>query len=110
MACEAAPIARRLELDVKTVRRAISQPPPPPVWVSSPRRSRLDPWRERITQWLREEPKVIPKRSAGCCRGFPRARCGAMSRDCGRPWRRRTLSCIAPCEPRRPWRSTSARS
>ena len=28
MACEAAPIARRLELDVKTVRRAISQPPP----------------------------------------------------------------------------------
>ena len=50
-------IARRLKLDVKTVRRAISQPTPPER-VSPPRPSSLDPWRERITQWLREEPKV----------------------------------------------------
>ena len=54
-------IARRLKLDVKTVRRAISQPTPP-ARVSPPRPSSLDPWRERITQWLREEPKVTAKR------------------------------------------------
>ena len=54
-------IARRLKLDVKTVRRAISQTTPP-VRVSPPRPSSLAPWRERITQWLREEPKVTAKR------------------------------------------------
>ena len=55
-------IARRLKLDVKTtVRRAISQPTPP-ARVSPRRPSSLDPWRERITQWLREEPKVTAKR------------------------------------------------
>ena len=54
-------IARRLKLDVKTVRRAISQPTPP-ARVSPPRPSSLDPWRERITQWLREEPRVTAKR------------------------------------------------
>ena len=37
-------IARRLKLDVKTVRRAISQPTPP-ARVSPPRPSSLDPWR-----------------------------------------------------------------
>ncbi|MDD9982362.1 MAG: hypothetical protein OXU81_13565, partial [Gammaproteobacteria bacterium] len=54
-------IARRLKLDVKTVRRAISQPAPR-ARVSPPRWSRRAPWRERITQWLREEPKVTAKR------------------------------------------------
>ena len=46
-------IARRLKLDVKTVRRAISRSTPP-VRVSPPRPGTLDPWRERIRQWLRE--------------------------------------------------------
>ena len=54
-------IARRLELDVKTVRRAIGRPTPP-VRVSVPLASSLDPWRERIRQWLREEPRLTAKR------------------------------------------------
>ena len=54
-------IARRLKLDVKTVRRAIGRSTAP-VRVSPPRPSALDPWRERITQWLRDEPKVTAKR------------------------------------------------
>ena len=54
-------VARRLKLDVKTVRRAIGRSTPP-VRVSPPRPSALDPWRERITQWLRDEPKVTAKR------------------------------------------------
>ena len=43
------------------MRRAIGRSTPP-VRVSLPRPSALDPWRERITQWLREEPKVTAKR------------------------------------------------
>ena len=39
-------IARRLQLDVKTVRRAIGRPTPP-VRVSSLRARSLDPWRSR---------------------------------------------------------------
>ena len=54
-------IARRLKLDVKTVRRAIGRPTPP-VRLSPPRPSSLDPWRERIRQWLCEEPRVTAKR------------------------------------------------
>ena len=50
-------IARRLKLDVKTVRRAIGRPTPP-VRVSPPRPGTLDPWRERIKQWLGEEPRL----------------------------------------------------
>ena len=50
-----------MKLDVKTVRRAIGRSTPP-ARVSPPRPSSLDPWRERITQWLREEPKVTAKR------------------------------------------------
>ena len=42
-------IARRLKLDVKTVRRAIGRSMPP-ARVSPPRPSSLDPWRERIRQ------------------------------------------------------------
>ena len=37
-------IARRLQLDIKTVRRAVEQPTPP-VRASSPRVRSLDPWR-----------------------------------------------------------------
>ena len=54
-------IARRLQLDVKTVRRAVDQPTPP-VRVSPPRVSSLDPWRDRIEQWLREDRKLTAKR------------------------------------------------
>ena len=54
-------IARRLKLDVKTVRRAISRSTTP-VRVSPPRPGTLDPWRERIRQWLGEEPRLTAKR------------------------------------------------
>ena len=54
-------IARRLKLDVKTVRRAIGRSTPP-VRVSPLRPSTLDPWRERISQWLSEEPRLTAKR------------------------------------------------
>ena len=54
-------IARRLKLDVKTVRRAVGRPTAP-VRVSSPRASSLDPWRDRIEQWLREDRKLTAKR------------------------------------------------
>ena len=54
-------IARRLQLDVKTVRRAVDRPTPP-VRVSAPRASSLDPWREQIKQWLREDRRLTAKR------------------------------------------------
>ena len=54
-------IARRLKLDVKTVRRAIGWSTPP-VRVSPPRPSALGLWRERIRQWLCEEPRLTAKR------------------------------------------------
>ena len=54
-------IARRLHLDVKTVRRAVDQPTPPER-VSPPRACNLDPWREQITQWLCDDPKLTAKR------------------------------------------------
>ncbi len=54
-------IARRLQLDVKTVRRAVGRPTPP-VRVSSLRARSLDPWREQIQQWLREDRKLTAKR------------------------------------------------
>ena len=54
-------IARRLQLDIKTVRRAVGRATPPGR-VSSPRASSLDPWREQIEQWLREDRKLTAKR------------------------------------------------
>ena len=54
-------IARRLKLDVKAVRRAIGRSAPP-VRVSPSRPSTLKPWRERIRQWLGEEPRLTAKR------------------------------------------------
>ena len=54
-------VARRLKLDVKTVRRAIGRSTPP-VRVSPARLGTLDPWRERIKQWLCEEPRLTAKR------------------------------------------------
>ena len=54
-------IARRLKLDVKTVRRAVGRQTPP-VRVSPPRPSSLEPWREQIEQWLREDRRTTAKR------------------------------------------------
>ena len=54
-------IARRLQLDIKTVRRALAQPRPL-VRVSSPRVRNLDPWREQIAQWLDQDRRVTAKR------------------------------------------------
>ena len=54
-------IARRLELDVKTVRRALERSTPP-VRASAPRRCSLDPWRTEIEQWLRQDRKLTAKR------------------------------------------------
>jgi transposase len=54
-------IARRLHLDVKTVRRAVDRPTPP-VRVSPARPSSLAPWRAQIEQWLRDDRKLTAKR------------------------------------------------
>ncbi|MFQ5745213.1 MAG: IS21 family transposase [Acidobacteriota bacterium] len=54
-------IARRLELDVKTVRRAIERPEPP-ARAAVPRCWRLDPWREQIEGWLLEDCRLTAKR------------------------------------------------
>ena len=54
-------IARRLQLDVKTVRRAVVRATPPER-VLPPRARSLDPWREQITEWLRADRKLTAKR------------------------------------------------
>ena len=54
-------IARRLQLDIKTVRRALEQPTPP-ARASSPRVRSLDPWREQIAQWLDQDRRLTAKR------------------------------------------------
>ena len=54
-------IARRLQLDVKTVRRAVDQQAAP-VRVSPPRARGLDPWREQIAQWLGQDRRLTAKR------------------------------------------------
>ena len=48
-------IARRLKLDVKTVRRAVGRQTPP-VRVSPPRPSSLEPWREQIRRRFATDP------------------------------------------------------
>ena len=54
-------IARLLQLDIKTVRRAVERKPTPPVRASSPRVRSLDPWREQIAQWLDQHRRVTAK-------------------------------------------------
>ena len=63
-------IARRLQLDVKTVRRAIGRPKPP-ARVSPPRPRSLDPWRDRIERWLRAEPRVQTETFESFRGGYP---------------------------------------
>jgi transposase len=54
-------VARRLGLDVKTVRRALEQTERPRRR-TPPRTCRLDPFRPQIEAWLKEEPKLTAKR------------------------------------------------
>ena len=55
-------IARRFELDVKTVRRALERDEAPVRRLSPTRGRRLDRWRTQIEAWLREDPKLTAKR------------------------------------------------
>lgn len=54
-------LARRFQLDVKTIRRALTQPRSSRR-TSPPRRSRMDPFRARIEALLRDEPRLTSKR------------------------------------------------
>lgn len=55
-------VARRLGVDIKTVRRALQQNEAP-VRRNTPRRGRrLDEHREQIARWLKQEPKLTAKR------------------------------------------------
>ena len=81
-------IARRLKLDVKTVRRAIGRPTPP-VRVSPQRVRSLDPWRKQIEEWLHDDPRLTAKRvrrlllplaGAGLPAHCTPLRCGAEER------------------------------
>ena len=55
-------IARRFDLDVKTVRRALERNEAPMCRMSPARGCRLDPWRSEIETWLREDRKLTAKR------------------------------------------------
>ena len=57
-------IARRLGLDIKTVRRALEHDEAPRRRNSPPRGCRLDEHRERIEAWLKEDRKLTAKRIA----------------------------------------------
>ena len=104
-------IARRLKLDVKTVRRAIGRPTPP-VRVSPPRPSTLAPWREQIKQWLCAEPRLTAKRIrrlllplAGPLPARTVRRYVAGLRAAGTA---KEAFVHRACSPARRWRSTSA--
>lgn len=55
-------IARRLGLNVKTIRRALQREEAPIRRVSPLRERRLDPWRDEIEGWLKADPKITAKR------------------------------------------------
>ena len=55
-------IARRLGIDIKTVRRALQREQAPTKRCSPPRGRRLDPWRDKIEAWLKDEPRLSAKR------------------------------------------------
>ena len=57
-------IARRLALDIKTVRRALRRRTAQLPRASPARRSTLDPLRERIEAFLKDEPELTAKRIA----------------------------------------------
>ncbi len=55
-------VARRLGLDVKTVRRALELGAAPQRRSSPPRGRVLDAHRDRIERWLQEDPRITAKR------------------------------------------------
>lgn len=55
-------IARRLGINVKTVRAALKREDAPTRRQSPPRGRRLDPYRAEIEAWLKQEPKISAKR------------------------------------------------
>lgn len=55
-------VAKRLGLDVKTVRRALSRAESPAIRSSPPRVRVLDAWRKEIQGWLEEDPRISAKR------------------------------------------------
>jgi len=55
-------IARRLDLDIKTVRRALRADAAPPRRVATPRPRGLDPHRTQVETWLLEDPRLTAKR------------------------------------------------
>jgi len=55
-------IARRLGLDVKTVRRSLASASPPLTRRPTPRASLLDAHRGAVEAWLREDPRISAKR------------------------------------------------
>lgn len=57
-------IARRLGVDVKTVRRALGRERAPLVRESPPRGRQLDRWREKIEELLKSEARISAKRIA----------------------------------------------
>ncbi len=54
-------VARRLGVDIKTVRRALGQEQRV-ARKAPPRKCRLDPWRSEIEAWLRQDPRLTAKR------------------------------------------------
>ena len=54
-------IARRLGVNIKTVRRVLGQEQRV-ARKAPPRESRLDPWRSEIEAWLRQDPRLTAKR------------------------------------------------
>lgn len=55
-------VARRLGLDVKTVRRALAKEKAPSTRASPPRVRVLDTWRKEIEAWIRADPRISSKR------------------------------------------------
>ena len=106
-------IARRLKLNVKTVHDAVDRPTPP-VRVSPARASGLDPWREQIMQWLREDRRTDrlneihrPTRPGRDKRHGPLLARGTLGRQLHRiaKWQPRA----GPNTPRFPLRGTGGR-
>src|SRR5437867_12984653 len=55
-------VARRLGVDVKTVRRALELEAAPQRRSSPPRGRLLDPFRGQIERWMQEDPRITAKR------------------------------------------------
>jgi transposase len=73
-------IARRLDLDIKTVRRALDNVQAPTRRASAPRPSLLDPWRDQIQTWLAQGPRLTAQRIGNLLR-----------QQTGRDWSERTV-------------------